>query len=135
MDNGGSTFITTTDSAYVVFFTCRITVAQLSGVDKACDPNVHVAFAIAHRDNSGTVTVIPSSIMCYGLYGTNPLTTNWKKQEIPVAIWCSFNFTGSKIIDEIRIYSAILKGSAIANVPNQVIIERGTSGCYVFERV
>ncbi len=136
LDNNGSTFITTNDSAYVVFFTCRIDVVKQSGTVIAADPNVHAAFAIAHEDNSGNITVIDSSIMCYGLYGTNPLTTSWEKQEIPVAIWCSFSFTGSKIIDRIRIYSAILKGSAGAlNLPNQIFVERGTSGCYVFERV
>jgi len=134
LDNGGSGFTTTTASTYVVFFTCRVTVARDgSGNDVAVDPKVHAMFALAHEDNGGTITVIDTSIMAYGMYGTNPMTTDYLKQEIPVAIWCSFSFATSKIIDRIRVYSAMMEGSASA--PTDFKVERGTSGCLVFERV
>ena len=135
LDNGGSGFTTVGASQYVVFFTCRITVARDgSGNDMAPDPQVHAMFAITHEDNLGTETVVQSSIMGYGLYGTQPLTVDWIKQEIPVAIWCSFDFPTGKIIDRIRIYSCMLNGTAVT-APTDIIIERGTSGVLVFERV
>jgi hypothetical protein len=135
LDNGGSGFVTTTPSQYVVFFTCRITVARdAGGNDMGPDPKVHAMFAITHEDNLGTETCIQTSIMGYGLYGIQPTSVVWKKQEIPVSIWCSFDFTSSKIIDRIKIYSCMLKGTA-STIPTDIIIERGTSGVLVFERV
>jgi len=135
LDNGGSGFTTTTASTYVVFFTCRVTsFTNGSGVPVAADPKVHIMFALAHEDNGGTITVIDTSIMGYGAYGTNPMTTDYVTQEIPVAIWCSFSFATSKIIDRIRVYTAMMKGSAAAT-PTDYKVERGTAGCLVFERV
>jgi hypothetical protein len=135
LDNGGSGFTTTTASQYVVFFTCRITVARDSSTnDMGPDPEVHAMFAITHEDDLGTETVIKTSIMGYGLYGTQPTTVTWQKQEIPVAIWCSFDFDTSKVINEIKIYSCMLNGTA-TTAPTDIIIERGTSGVLVFERV
>ncbi len=135
LNNGGSGFTTVGASQYVVFFTCRITVARDgSANDMAPDPQVHAMFAITHEDNGGTETVVQSSIMGYGLYGTQPGTIDWEKQEIPVAIWCSFNFPSAKIIDTIRVYSCMLNGTAVT-APTDIIIERGTSGVLVFERV
>lgn len=135
LDNGGSTFITTTDSTYVVYFTCRITVARDGASnDLGPSPQCHSIFGITYEDNLGTETVLDTSVMAYAFYGINPMTTVFKKQEIPVAIWCSFSFAGSKIIDKIRFYGAKLNGTGVTT-PTDFIVERGTSGCLVFERV
>ena len=133
LDNGGSGFTTVGASQYIVYFTCRIKDANTAGVGIGVDERIHAMFAISYEDNRGTETVIPTSIMGYGLYGTKDATV-FDRQEIPVAIWVSFNLETGKIIDDIRFYSCLLSGSASPLVTD-IEIDRGTSGCFVFERV
>lgn len=133
LDNGGSGFTTVGASQYIVYFTCRIRNADNASGPIGADERLHAMFAISYEDNLGTETVIPTSIMGYGLYGIKD-TTVFDRQEIPVAIWVSFNLPTGKIIDVIRFYSCLLSGSATPLVTN-IDIDRGTSGCFVFERV
>ncbi len=135
LTNGGSGFTTVGASEYIVYFTCRITVASNGATDVAASAKVHAMFGITYEDNLGTETIIDSSIMGYGLYGVVAgSTTSFTKQEIPVAIWVSFSLPTGKIIDKIRFYSCLLKGTTVPIV-TAINITRGTSGCLVFERV
>ena len=138
LDNSGAGFTTTSASQYVVYFTTRLMRARDNDtppVDIASDPKVHAFFGMTYRDNTGTIVAIPTSVMGYGLYGTNPGVTDYVKQEIPVSIWCSFNLPTGQIIDSIRIYAALIKGAAAGTIPHDIVLERGTSGCLVFERI
>jgi hypothetical protein len=142
LDNNGQSFTTVGASQYVIYFTCQVTKAFLGATEVAPSEKIHVFFAVTFKDNLGNETVIQSSIMGYGLYSRKyqpPTTANGTKffaQDIPVALWCSFNLPEGKIITDIKFYSCLLTGSfAHAGTISHVEITAGTSGCFVFERV